>query len=147
MKFRIPNSEFRIGPGGPLYAPFVLFRIALLLCFLTSTACVSSSIPDRFDCPGDALADWEVPAGWVDRELTVTDARVEVLTANLSKEAYEAQWRALLDMWRDGDQFWLYKQPAEEPPNALGARRGVVLIRGCTQLGFVTTQIETEPPR
>ena len=143
-RLEIPNSEFRIWP---LYPSLVPIRIILLLSLLASMACASSSMPDRFDCPGELLTDWQIPAAWVERTLTPSEARTEVLTANLSKEASEARWKWLEEKWRNGDQFWLYQKPAEEPLNALGAHRGVVLIRGCTQLGFVTTRIETENPR
>ncbi len=83
----------------------------------------------------------------MERELTRTEARVEVLTANLSKDSMEARWDTLLGQWQPGDEFWLYRRLDEDSLNALGVLRGVVLIRGCEQLGFVTTRIATEDPR
>ena len=111
------------------------------------SGCLSTSPQDRFDCPEEVLADWQIPAGWMEKVLTPTEARVEVLTANLSKESCEARWKLLRDQWRQGDSYWLYRRPAEDTINALGAQQGVVLVRGCDQLGFVTTRIETEEPR
>ena len=109
--------------------------------------CVSTSPQRLFDCPDEVLGDWEIPAGWMEKALTPTEARVEVLTANLSKESCEARWKSLRDQWRTGDSYWLYRRPAEDMINALGTQQGVVLVRGCTQLGFVTTRIETEEQR
>jgi len=111
------------------------------------SGCLSTSPQDRFDCPEEVLADWQIPAGWMEKMLTPTEARVEVLTANLSTEACEARWESLRDQWLEGDAYWLYRRRAEDTINALGAQQGVVLVRGCTQLGFVTTRIETEEPR
>jgi len=108
------------------------------------SGCLSTAPQRHFDCPEEVLGDWQIPAGWMAKELTPTDARVEVLTANLSREACEARWESLRTQWRDGDRYWLYRRPAEDTINAVGAQRGVVLVRGCTQLGFVTTRIETE---
>jgi len=80
-------------------------------------------------------------------ELTPTEARVEVSTANLSKDSMEARWKDLHARWRTGDAFWLYRRMDEQSIHALGVQRGVVLIRGCEQLGFITTKIATEEPK
>jgi hypothetical protein len=117
------------------------------LISLVLVGCATGSVSRRFQCNEDLLSQWQIPAGWLDRELTPTQARVEVLTSNLSKPAAEARWEALRALWRDGDRYWLYQRPEEDTINALGAQRGVVLLRGCEQLGFVTTRIETEPDR
>jgi hypothetical protein len=122
-------------------------RVLLVVVLAVAcSGCLSTSPQHRFDCPDEVLADWQIPAGWMVKELTLTDARVEVLTANLSREACEARWESLRDQWREGDSYWLYRRPAEDTINALGAQQGVVLVRGCSQLGFVTTRIETELP-
>jgi hypothetical protein len=125
----------------------VKVRLSLLVFAVMCSACLTTSPADRFGCSEEVLADWQIPAGWMVKVLTPTQARVEVLTANLSKEACEARWASLRDQWRDGDRYWLYRRPAQDTIIALGAQRGVVLIRGCTQLGFVTTRIETEESR
>jgi len=119
----------------------------VLIAAVACSGCLSTSPQERFDCPEEVLADWQIPAGWMVKALTPTEARAEVLTANLSKEACEARWESLRDQWLEGDSYWLYRRPAEDTINALGAQQGVVLVRGCTQLGFVTTRIETEEPR
>lgn len=118
-----------------------------LVIAVACCGCLSISPQNRFNCPEEVLADWQIPVGWMEKVLTPTGARVEVLTANLSKESCEARWKLLRDQWRQGDSYWLYRRPAEDTINALGAQQGVVLVRGCTQLGFVTTRIETEDPR
>jgi hypothetical protein len=107
--------------------------------------CATSSVRDRFPCPDDVLAQWQIPAGWVVRELTPAQARAEVATANVSKDSADAGWRALEGLWRDGDRYWFYRRPEADTINALGIQEGVVLTRECSQLGFVTTRIATEP--
>lgn len=116
---------------------------AVCLC----ASCSTSSITRNFACSDEILGEWEIPAAWMERELTRTEARVEVLTANLSKESMEARWETLLGQWQPGDEFWLYRRVDEDSLHALGVLRGVVLIRSCEQLGFVTTRIATEDPR
>ena len=112
-----------------------------------AAGCATGSISGEFECSDDQIGQWQIPAGWLDRELTSTQARAEVLTANLSKPSAESRWDELRIQWMDGDRYWLYVRPEEDTLNALGVQRGVVLIRGCEQLGFVTTRIETETVR
>jgi hypothetical protein len=78
------------------------------------------------------------------RELSWSEAAVEVLNANLARPSMEARWEELQDLWREGDAYWLYRRTDENSVHALGVRRGVVLLRGCRQIGFITTRIETE---
>ncbi len=123
----------------------ILKKIWVSFLLMSVVACATTSVRDRFPCSDDVLAGWQIPAGWVVRELTPAQARAEVVTANVSKDSAEAGWRRLEDQWRGGDQYWLYRRPEADTINALGAQEGVVLIRGCDQLGFVTTRIATEP--
>lgn len=123
----------------------VRIRAWLIATLLLIFGCVSSSIRDRFPCSDDVLAQWQIPAGWLVREITPTQAGVEVASANISKDSAEARWEALQKLWREGDQYWLYLRPDDDTLNALGTQRGVVLVRECGQLGFVTTRIATEP--
>ena len=109
--------------------------------------CTTGSVHERFPCPESTLADWQISAGWIIRELTPTEARLEVSTANVAKDAAESRWELLESRRRHGDRYWLYRRPETETINALGAQEGVVLIRECTQLGFVTTRIATETAR
>jgi hypothetical protein len=121
-------------------------KVTLLASFLLgSVGCATTSVGDRFACPDDVLAQWSIPAGWVVRELTPAQTRAEVVTANVSKDSAEARWADLDAQFRDGDHYWLYRRPEADTINALGAQEGVVLIRGCEQLGFVTTRIAVEP--
>ena len=106
--------------------------------------CLTSAVHRHFDCPDEVLTGWQIPAGWMEHELTPAQARAEVLNTNLSREGCEARWEELRTQWRDGDTYWLYRRLEENTLNALGAQEGVVLIRGCEQLGFVTTRIATE---
>jgi hypothetical protein len=98
----------------------------------------------RFECTDDQAAQWRIPAGWIVRELTPVEASLEVARATLVQESADARWEALRSTWREGDTYWLYRRNPSDTINALGARQGVVLIRGCEQLGFVTTRIESE---
>ena len=52
--------------------------------------------------------------------------------------------RILLAKWRSGDHYLFYRRPEQPWLNDLGIQEGVVLIRGCDQLGFVTTSVATE---
>lgn len=80
----------------------------------------------------------------MEREMTPAEARAEVVTANVVRESAEARWEVLHSKWKDGDRYWLYRRPEVDTINAIGAQEGVVLIRGCEQLGFVTTRIAVE---
>jgi hypothetical protein len=120
-------------------------RYLLPVALAGLTGCTTGSVQARFPCSDDQLVQWQIPPGWMTRELTATEARVEVVTANVVKDSAEARWEALHVQWKDGDQYWLYQRPETGTINALGAQQGVVLIRGCEQLGFVTTRIAAEP--
>lgn len=121
--------------------PFVVIAAALLTCL---GGCTTGAVQDRFPCPDDQIAQWQIPAGWIVRELTLAEARVEVSTANVARDAAESRWELLQNTRRDGDSYWLYRRPETDTINALGVQEGIVLIRGCVQLGFVTTRIAVE---
>ena len=124
----------------------ILAKLLVAVLLVVSVGCATSSVRDRFPCSDDVLAQWQIPAGWVVRELTPAQARAEVATANVSKASVESRWRAVEELRRDGDRYWLYRRPEADTINALGIQEGVVLTRECSQLGFVTTRIATEPP-
>jgi hypothetical protein len=119
-------------------------RAGLIAGLLLLVGCVTGSVRERFPCPEDVLVQWQIPGGWLVRELTPTQARVEVLDANISKDSAEARWEILRAQFRDGDRYWLYVRPEEDTLNHLGVQEGVVLLRECVQLGFVTTRIAVE---
>lgn len=123
-------------------------RIMLTAALIGVVGCATGSVHERFPCPEETLADWQISAGWIVRELTPTQARVEVSTANIAKDAAESRWQLLQSRRRDGDRFWLYRRPENDTIDAMGAQEGVVLIRGCEQVGFVTTRLaaETDQP-
>ena len=126
-----------------------MLRLAGTVLVLAAAAgCATESRYERFRCTDDDLAGWRIPAGWIVRELTPAQARAEVISSNIARDSAEARWNDLRNQWRDGDRYWLYRRPESDTINALGAQEGVVLIRGCEQLGFVTTRIatEVEPP-
>jgi len=74
------------GARDALYPVSMTGRLLLVLFAMMCSSCLSSSPLDLFDCPAEVLGDWQIPAGWIAKELTQTEARVEVLTANLSRE-------------------------------------------------------------
>lgn len=88
------------------------------------------------------MAEWQIPAGWYVRELTPEKAHQQVLVGNIGVEAIRDRWQALHDQWREGDQYWRYRRPEERWLSPLGWQEGVVLNRGCEQLGFVTTSVQ-----
>jgi len=121
--------------------PFVIISATLLASL---GGCTTGAVKDRFPCSDDQIAQWGIPAGWIERELTPAEARVEVSTANVAKDAAESRWEFLQNQRRDGDRYWLYRRPETDTINALGVQEGIVLIRGCVQVGFVTTRIAAE---
>lgn len=122
------------------------FRLVLVAILLGCSGCVTSSIEPSFDCPDDVIADWEISAGSLVRPLSPEQAHSAVLTGNLPIDGIRDRWDSLQDQWQVGDQYWLYFQPEEPWINATGVREGVVLVRGCSQLGFVTSSIGKEGP-
>jgi hypothetical protein len=123
----------------------IVTRAVVFALFVCIAGCATGSVRERFPCPDETLADWPIPAGWIIRELTPVEARVEVATANIAKDAAESRWQQLQDRWREGDRYWFYRRPGGDTINAVGIQEGVVLTRQCDQLGFVTTRIEVEP--
>jgi hypothetical protein len=110
----------------------------LLVC----TACTTASFGGRPPCSEDVMADWQIPAGWYVERLTPEKAHEQVLTGNLGIDAIRDRWQALHDQWRAGDEYWRYRRPEDQWLNALGWQEGVVLNRGCRQIGFVTTSVQ-----
>jgi hypothetical protein len=90
------------------------------------------------------ITDWEISAGCLVRPLSPEQAHRAVLTGNLPIDGIRDRWESLHNQWQVGDQFWFFSQREEPLINATGTREGVVLIRGCSQLGFVTTSIGKE---
>jgi len=90
------------------------------------------------------MAEWGIPAAWYVRSLTPEQAHEQVLTGNLGVDGIRDRWEALHDQWRDGDQYWRYRRPEERLISTLGWQEGVVLNRGCRQLGFVTTSMQVD---
>jgi hypothetical protein len=107
------------------------------------------TMPTRQDlgCSEDLTADWHIPAAWCLRGLTPEEAYSEVVSGNLPIDHIRERWEALHAKWRSGDRYWFYRRPEQPWLNDLGAQEGVVLIRGCDQLGFVTTSVASQPPR
>ena len=125
-----------------------LLRLAgTVLVLAAAVGCAFGPRHERFGCTDDALDRWQIPPGWIVRELTRAQARAEVISSNIVQDSAEARWAALQNRWRDGDRYWLYRRPESDTINTLGAQEGVVLIRGCEQLGFVTTRIAAEVER
>jgi hypothetical protein len=106
------------------------------------TACTPVWMHDRPRCLEEEMAEWQIPAAWYVRSLTPEQAHEQVLSGNLSIEAVRDRWQALQRRRREGDQFWRYYRPEGEGIEALGWQEGVVLNRGCLQLGFVTTSLQ-----
>jgi hypothetical protein len=90
------------------------------------------------------MAEWQIPAAWYVRVLTPEQAHEQVLTGNLGVDSIRDRWQALHDLWRAGDRYSRYKRPEERWINPLGWQEGVVLNRGCRQLGFVTTSVQVD---
>ena len=117
-------------------------RAVFIFFLLACMSCTTASLYDRPDCPEEVIAEWQIPAAWYVRDLTPEKAHEQMLTGNLGVEAIRDRWQALHDKWRDGDQYWRYKRPEERWVSPIGWQKGVVLNRGCQQLGFVTTSVQ-----
>ncbi len=122
----------------------MIARSVLGLGLVASVACTTATLRDRPECPQEVMADWQIPAAWYVRELTPEQASEQVLSGNLSVDAIRERWQALHDQWRDGDRYWRYERPEEHYISSLGWQEGVVLNRGCRQLGFVTTSVQVD---
>jgi hypothetical protein len=122
----------------------VFDRASAGLILLACTACSTASFYERPDCSEEVMAEWQIPAAWYVRALSPEKAHAQVLTGNLGIDAVRERWQALHDQWTDGDQYWLYRRPEGNWVNPLGWQEGVVLNRGCRQLGFVITSVQPE---
>jgi hypothetical protein len=120
----------------------VFGRIFVCLFLVACTGCTATSLNDRPDCPEETMAEWQIPAAWYVRALTPEKTHEQILTGNLGVDAIRDRWQALHDQWRDGDQYWQYRRPGEGWISSLGWQEGIVLNRGCRQLGFVTTSVQ-----
>ena len=127
-----------------MYSRGVYKRIPACLVVFALTACSTASFYDRPNCPEEAMAEWHIPAAWYQRAVTPEKAHEQVLTGNLGVDAIRDRWQQLHQKWRDGDQYWRYRRPEEPWINPLGWQEGIVLNRGCRQLGFVTTSVQVD---
>lgn len=117
----------------------MLVRHVFVVGLLAAIGCQSSSPPVDFNCPDSEIAQWEIPAGSLDRSLTPEQAYNKVLTGSLPIDGIRDRWQELADRWRSGDQYWAYTLEEEQLINDVGDQEGVVLIRGCQQLGYLAT--------
>jgi hypothetical protein len=122
----------------------MISRAFLTLYLLAMVGCTSGSLRDHPECSEEAMGDWRIPAAWYQRELTVEKAHEQMLIGNLVDDAVRQRWRELHGRWREGDQYWRYRRPGTEWIRSLGWQEGVVLNRGCRQIGFVTTSVQGE---
>jgi hypothetical protein len=122
----------------------VIGRIVISVSLLACIACTTGSFNDRPDCPETSAAEWQIPAAWYVRAITPEKAHEQVLTGNLGVDGIRDRWEALHDQWRAGDQYWRYKRSEDRLISPLGWQEGVVLNRGCRQLGFVTTSMQVD---
>ena len=106
-----------------------------------TTACATVVPGPRFECSDEDLADWEVPVGELIRRLSYEQALGEVVTGNLATDAVRDRWRILSGQFQPGDEFWFYRRSEEHWVSSVGGEEGVVLIRGCAQVGSVATSL------
>ena len=111
---------------------------------LTLAGCTTVPMAERPECSDEATADWHIPAAWYVRELTAEQAFDQVATGNLGLDAVRERWRKLQQRRRDRDRFWRYRRPQDLLIHPLGWQEGVVLNRGCDQIGFVVTSVQGE---
>ena len=112
----------------------------VVLCW----GCAGSSLRAGGECPGERLAEWQIHPSWCVRELSPTEAEREVLSGTLPLDGIRNRWQELRAKWQDGDRYWLYVMPEEEWLNPTSTERGIVLIRGCRQVGHLATSLGSE---
>jgi hypothetical protein len=122
--------------------PWSVNKAAIVVALAACVSCSTAALSDRPGCPEEVMAEWQIPAAWYVRALTPDKAHQQILTGNLGVDAIRDRWQALHDQWRDGDQYWRFRRPEEHWISPLGWQEGVVLNRGCRQLGFVTTSVQ-----
>jgi len=131
-------------PGWKLYPCGVIGRVLTGVCLLACMACTTASLHDRPDCSEEGMAEWQIPAAWYVSTLTPEQAHEQVLIGNLGVDGIRDRWEALHDQFRNGDEYWRYKRPEGHLVSPLGWQEGIVLNRGCHQLGFVTTSMQVD---
>jgi len=122
-------------------------RVSTVAALILLVGCQTVPTHEDLGCTEEQTADWHIPVGWCLRELTPEEAYTTVITGNLPTDAIRDRWDALHAKWRSGDRYPFYRRPEQPWLNDLGTQEGVVLIRGCDQLGFVTTSVATETAR
>lgn len=122
----------------------MISRVFLTLYLLAMVGCTSGSLMEHLECFEEPMGDWQIPAAWYRRELTVEKAHEQVLIGNLVDDAVRQRWQELRGQWREGDQYWRYRRPEDDWIRSLGWQEGVVLNRGCRQIGFVATSVQGE---
>ena len=122
----------------------VLTRVLALAACLVLLGCQTSPNQGLRSCPDEILAEWEIGANRLVRPLSPEQAQRTVLTGNIPMDTIRERWEALRNQRQAGDQYWLYYRPKEPWIHAVEAEEGVVLIRGCSQVGFVTTSMSHE---
>ena len=125
-----------------VYPRQVIGRVIACVFFGVCLACTATSPHDHPECSEVVAADWQIPAAWYLRAISPEKAHEQVLTGNLGVDGIRDRWQALHKQFRDGDQYWRYKRPEDLLGSPLGWQEGVVLNRGCLQLGFVTTSMQ-----
>jgi len=93
------------------------------------------------------VCEWEIGANRLVRPLSPEQAQRTVLTGNIPMDTIRERWESLRNQRQAGDQYWLYYRPEEPWIHAVEAEEGVVLIRGCSQVGFVTTSMSNDEER
>jgi len=88
------------------------------------------------------MAEWQIPAAWYVRAVTLKQAHEQVLTGNLGVDAIRDRWKSLLGQRQEGDQYWRYRRPEDRWISPLGWQEGLVLNRGCRQIGFLATSVQ-----
>jgi hypothetical protein len=90
------------------------------------------------------MGEWQVPPAWYNRSLSPEKAHQMILTGNLGVDLIRDRWQALHERYSKGDQYWRYRRPEDGLASPLGWQEGIVLNRGCRQLGFVATSIQVD---
>lgn len=114
---------------------------------VTVFGCIGCTITaggTRFECSDDELSGWDIHHSWLERRIS-EDTAVGIIAGGNVPGIFESErWADLRDSQREGDQLWTYHRPDEKWLRHTAPEEGIVLIRGCKQLGFVTTNLAAE---
>jgi len=114
---------------------------------LASCGCAGLGGVDLPHCADDVFASWEIPSEWYSSKLTFEQAQHIVHTGDIPIDEIRGRWQVLVSELQPEDQLWFFVRPHQSWVHEVAGEQGVVLNRGCRQVGHVTTSVSIEENR